>query len=190
MSQVRKEIKLLKKKIISFLIVVFMFVMVFSIVNVGMAANTGTSTATQNINAGTLAIVVTSTLAFTNYTLLATTGFSNADLDGVNVTDSRGSLAGWTATLWSNNLVEAGSNIISAAAKLNVNPGVATTVSNATDGSSFMMPVTAATAATVMSATASNGWSQSNLDNTVVNLVVDPGVKAGTYTSVMTVTVT
>ena len=39
MSKIRKEIKIIKKEIISVLIVTFMFAMIFGVVKIGMAAN-------------------------------------------------------------------------------------------------------------------------------------------------------
>ena len=66
MSEIKKEIKILKQRILSFLVMVFMFVMIFSIVNVGMAANTDETTLAQNITAGSLDAVVTASLEWSD----------------------------------------------------------------------------------------------------------------------------
>ena len=51
-EEIKKEIRNLQKTILSTLIIVFMFMMTFSVVKVGMAANTGDTSLAQNIPPG------------------------------------------------------------------------------------------------------------------------------------------
>ena len=189
MSLIKNEIKIIKKQIISILILSFMFVMIFSTVNVGLAANTGDSNLAQNILSGSLDMTAPGNLNFTNITLNGSQQYSNTNLDDVNVVDYRGGAGtGWNLTVYANNLV-AGTNNINILARLNVAPGDETSDKNAAAGSNFMMPINSATAAVLMNASADNGTGVSNITNTLFKLNIADTDVAGTYTAVMTFTV-
>ena len=189
MPQINQEIKIIEKQIVSALILVFMFVMIFSTVNVGLAANTGATNLAQNILAGSLDMTAPGNLNFTNVTLNGSQQYSNTNLNGVNVVDYRGEPGtGWNLTVYANNLV-AGSNNISITARLNVAPGQVTSDKNAAAGSNFMMPNTSGSAAVMMNASSSNGTGVSNITNSLFKLNIASGDSAGTYTAVMTFTV-
>jgi len=189
MSLIKNEIKIIKKQIISILILSFMFVMIFSTVNVGLAANTGDSNLAQNILSGSLDMTAPGNLNFTNITLNGSQQYSNTNLDDVNVVDYRGGAGtGWNLTVYANNLV-AGTNNINILARLNVAPGDVTSDKNAAAGSNFMMPINSAAAAVLMNASADNGTGVSNITNTLFKLNIADTDVAGTYTAVMTFTV-
>lgn len=189
MFQLNQEIEVIKKQIVSVLILFFMFVMIFSTVNVGLAANTGTTNLAQNILAGSLDMTAPSNLNFTNVTLTGSQQYSNTNLNGVNVVDYRGGAGtGWNLTVYANNLV-AGTNNISITARLNVAPGTVTSDKNAAAGSNFMMPNSSGSAAVLMNASSSNGTGVSNITNSLFKLNIEAGDVAGTYTAVMTFTV-
>jgi hypothetical protein len=190
MSQIiKKEIEIIKKQIISVVILSFAFVMIFSTVNVGLAANTGDTNLAQNILAGTLDMAAPSQLDFTNVSLNGSQQYSNTNFNGVNVTDYRGGAGtGWNLTVYANNLV-AGTNNISITARLNVAPGQVTSDKNAAAGSNFMMPNSSGSAAVLMNASSSNGTGVSNITNSLFKLNIEAGDTAGTYTATMTFTV-
>lgn len=186
---IKKEIEIVKKQIVSVMILSFVFAMVFSTVNTGLAANTGTTNLAQNILAGTLDMTAPSQLNFTNVTLNGSQQYSNTNLNGVNVTDYRGGAGtGWNLTVYANNLV-AGSNNISVEARLNVAPGQVTSDKNAAAGSNFMMPNNSGGAAVLMNASSSNGTGVSNITNSLFKLNIASTDAAGTYTATMTFTV-
>lgn len=189
MSQVKKEIKIIKKQIISVLILSFLFVMIFATVNVGFAANAANTTLAQNILAGTLDTTAPANLNFTNVTLSGAQQYSNTYLDGVNVTDYRGGDGtGWNLTAYANNLV-AGTNNISIEARLNVAPGNITSDDGGSAGSNFMMPNNSGGAAVLMNAAVNNGTGVTNIDNSLFKLNIASSDAAGTYTATMTLTV-
>lgn len=186
---IKKEIEVIKKQIVSVLVLSFMFLMIFSTVNVGLAANTGTTNLAQNILAGTLDMSAPSQLNFTNVTLNGSQQYSNTNLNGVNVTDYRGGAGtGWNLTVYANNLV-AGTNNISIEARLNVAPGQVTSDDSAQAGSNFMMPNNSGGAAVLMNASSSNGTGVSNITNSLFKLNIAASDVAGSYTATMTFTV-
>jgi len=189
MSYINQEIEIIKKQIVSVLILFFMFVMIFSTVNVGLAVNTANTNLAQNILAGSLDMTAPAQLNFTDVSLNGSQQYSNTNLNGVNVVDYRGGAGtGWNLTVYANNLV-AGSNNINILARLNVAPGQVTSDKNAAAGSNFMMPINSATAAVLMNASSSNGTGVSNITNSLFKLNVAASDVAGTYTAVMTFTV-
>jgi len=187
MPQVKKEIKIIKKQIISVLILFFMFVMIFSTINVGWAAENDTNLA-QNITAGSLGMASPGNLNFTNIALTDSQQNSNTNLNGVNVTDYRGSAAGWNLTVYADNLV-AGTNNIDVTARLNVTPGQVSSDDEAAAGSPFMMPNDSGSAVTLMNAAPDNGTGLSNITNSVFMLNIESTDLVGTYTATMTFTV-
>ncbi len=190
MSQVKKEIKTIKKQIVSVLIVFFMFLMIFSTVNVGFAANTGNTDLAQNILAGSLDLTAPSGLNWTDVTLNGSNQNSNVNLDGVNVVDYRGGDGtGWNLTIYAENNLVAGTNNIDITARLNVTPGDVTSDDTAQAGSAFMMPNSSGGAEVLMNAGANCGTDVSNIDNSVFMLLIESGDAAGDYTATMVFTV-
>lgn len=189
MAQIENEIKIVKQKIISVLIIFFMFVMVFSIVKVGLAANQDTTSLAQNITAGTLDVVVNTTLEWASIAVPLVATNSNADFDGVNVADSRGSYLGWGLTVYANNLEGAGGNKLDIENRLYIDPGDVTTTSNASAGSAFYIANNASQQSTFMTATVDNGWGGSNIDNSAFKLRIEPTDSVANYTATMTFTV-
>lgn len=189
MSQVEKEIKNIKQQIVSVLILFFLFLMIFATVNVGWAANVANTNLAQNILAGTLDMTAPANLNFTNVILNGSNQNSNTNLNGVQVTDYRGGDGtGWNLTVYANNLV-AGTNNISIEARLNVAPGDITSDDGGTAGSNFMMPNNSGGAAVLMNAAVNNGTGVTNIDNTLFKLLINSTDAVGTYTAVMTFTV-
>lgn len=189
MLPTNKEIKTIKQQIISVLIIFFMFLMIFSTVKVGLAANTGDTNLVQNIVSGSLDMTAPDSLDWTDVTLNGSQQYSNVYLDGVNVVDYRGGDGdGWTLTVYANNLV-AGTNNISIEARLNVDPGNITSDDGGTNASNFMMANNATTQSTLLSAAAGNGTGVTNIDNSLFKLNIEAGDAAGEYTAVMTFTV-
>ena len=190
MSQVKKEIKIIKEQIVAALILFFMFVMIFSTVNLGFAANVANTNLAQNILAGTLDMTAPGNLNFTNVILNGSNQNSNTNLNGVNVTDYRGGNGtGWNLTLYAENNLIAGTNNIDITARLNVAPGDVTSDDSAQAGSNFMMPNDSGNAEALMNAGADCGTGVSNIDNTLFKLLIDSGDTAGDYTAVMVFTV-
>ncbi|MBZ9569749.1 WxL domain-containing protein [Patescibacteria group bacterium] len=190
MSQVKREIKTIKKQIISVLILFFMFVMIFATVNLGLAANNADTNLAQNIISGTLDMTAPGNLNWTNVILNGSNQNSNTNLDGVNVTDYRGGGGtGWNLTLYAENNITAGTNNIDITARLNVAPGDVTSDDTAQSGSNFMMPNDSGNAEVLMNAGADCGTGVSNIDNTLFKLLIESGDAAGDYTAVMVFTV-
>ena len=189
MAEIKKEIKIIKKRILSFLVIVFMFIMIFSVVNVGMAANTDQTSLSQNITAGSLDAVVTATLEWADLAVPGLATNSNAVLSGVNVSDSRGNWAGWTLTVYANNLQGIGGNVLDIENRLIVGPKDVTTTSNAAAGSDFHMANTAGSQQTFLSATVDNGGGTSTIDNSLFNLRIEPTDNVSDYTATVTFTI-
>lgn len=187
MVQINQEIEIIKKQIISTLILFFAFLMIFSTVNMSFGA-TNTTTLAQNIVSGSLDLSAPGNLNFTNIILNGSQQYSNTNLNGVNVTDYRGEPGtGWNLTAYATNLV-AGTNNISITARLNVTPGQVTSDKNAAAGSAFMMP-NSAPGSVLMNASSSNGTGVSNITNSLFKLNIQAGDAAGNYTATMTLTV-
>ena len=89
-----EEIKNTKQKIVSLLILCFLFSMILSTVKVSQAAGDNTNLI-QNIIAGSLGVTAPDNLEFTDITLNGSNQNSNVYLDGVAVTDSRGGEREW-----------------------------------------------------------------------------------------------
>jgi len=185
-----QEIKIIKKQIVSALIVFFMFLMIFSTINVGFAANTGNTTLAQNIIAGSLDMTAPANLNWTNVTLNGSQQYSNSTLNGVVVTDVRGGDGtGWNLTLYAANNLIAGTNEINITTRLNVGAPTVTSNDTAQAGSNFMMPYGAANAAVFMNAGANCGTGTSNADESLFKLNIASTDIAGTYTATMVFTV-
>lgn len=178
MSQVEKEIKIIKKQIVSVLILFFMFVMIFAIVSPEMirAQNneSGNTTLAQTITSGYIVLTNPSTLTFDD-AVAGTAQNSLKNLNGVNVSDNRGTGGGWTLTLYAeaNNFVGQGSNYFSANRAL-VTPGTVTADDdgNVTAGSAFNLEYPAANASNYMVAASGYGKGMSNIEDSVFNLSI------------------
>lgn len=185
-----KEMKVIKQQIISALIIFFMFVMIFSTVNVGFAADTGNTNLSQVINAGSLDITAPGNLNWTNVTLNNAQQYSNTNLNGVVVSDARGGDGtGWNLTLYAENNLTAGTNEINITDRLNVGAATVSSDDTAQAGSAFMMPYGSANAAVFMNAGANCGTGTSNADESLFKLNIAAGDVAGTYTATMVFTV-
>lgn len=190
MSRVNQEIKTIKEQIVAVLILFFMFVMIFSTVNVGFAANVANTNLAQNILAGTLDMSAPGNLNFTNVILNGSNQNSNTNLNSVQVTDYRGGDGdGWNLTLYAENNLTAGTNNIDIEARLNVAPGDVSCDDGCTVGSNFMMPNNSGGAAVLMNAEVNNGTGVSNIDNSLFKLLIESGDSTGDYTAVMVFTV-
>lgn len=109
----KTKIKELKQKIISFLILLVMFAMVFGkliFYNVQqvLAANQANSILQEIISAGQLAIDAPTQVNFAGFAITGSGANVMADLDNVNIEDSRGTGAGWSVTSVTNHMIGSG----------------------------------------------------------------------------------
>jgi hypothetical protein len=194
MSKVKNEIKIIKERIFSLLILSLFFLMLFTSLNVTMATNTANTSLAANIVNGTLDIAASPASFGWNNT---TAGQASNQLNNVNniqVTDYRGNTGGWSLTATANNLT-AGTNVLNTFARVKVSPGTVTNIngSNITgvsDGSdNQVLGPSSGNAVNMMTATASNGAGAFQLDATLMNLTVQVSDIAGSYTATMILTV-
>jgi len=182
----------IKQKIMATLVVLFMFVMVFSSVNVDFTRAIGTNTTLiQNLIAGTLSMEAPATLGFNNINL-GSAANSLANMNQVNARDYRGSGAAWSVTGTMNNLTTAGAGVNNIS---NTAIAWAPGASFADNGTNTGTAVGAAgyfsAVRTLFNTSINNGMGNYKIVNTTVNVVYNgnPNFVAGTYQNTMTMTI-
>ena len=184
----------IKQKIFSTLIIFFVLGMIFSGLEVSIAANQANINLTQTIAAGTLDITAQNTTMNFNNLTAGQTADSLKNLNNIKVTDYRGNSGGWDATTESiGNFIDVddANTQITLSNSLLWSPGDITNLN-----SSVITGVTAGTddqylnaQRTLMTASAGNGEGAFQIDNTVMNFEQDPTDAAGNYDSKLTLTV-
>jgi len=191
MDQINQEIRTIKQQIIASLILSFMFVMIFATVGTSMAADTMNTNLAQNITAGVLSVDIPSSLEWADIAIPATATNSSAELDGVTVSDNRGTFAAWDLKIYGlANLIagDASVNNLDIENRLYVTPGdVDVDGYNVSAGGAFMMANNGTTQSTYMTCSGA-GFGASNIENTTFNIRVEPSDPAGDYTTTVTFT--
>lgn len=187
--------QLIKQKIFSTLILVFVLGMVFGSVEVSRSATTANSELYQNLTAGNLDITAQNSNISFGQIAAGYTQNSKVNMNNVQVTDYRGTGAGWSATTGSiENYVDVNDSNrqITLNAYLRWSPGDVTNMNG-----SLITGVTAGTddallntTQNLMVATASNGLGAYRIDNTELNFTQQPTFQAGNYSATLTLTVT
>ena len=190
METKRKQVK---QKIIATLVVIFMFGMIFGSVSLrdvqAIGANT---TLSAIISAGSLSLEAPASASYGAITLNGVQQNTTANLVEVNMRDTRGSGAGWTAVGSANNMYKDATNNIS-----NIYVSWAPGTIFALDGASNT-GVTAGTAysgnfgdgtKTLATSTTNNGMGNYVINGTIMNLTVKTGVLAGTYVNTLLLTI-
>ncbi len=190
----KSNIRFLKEEIFAVIVLFFALFMVYSSMEVSRAANTDNSELYQNIVTGSLDIAAENTNISFNNANSGQAANSLMNMNNVQVTDYRGTGAGWSATGADiENLVDVDdSNVqITLNNSLRWSPGDVTNLNGA--------DITGVTAGTddvylnatrnLMTATASNGLGAYQIDNTVLNFQVEVTDQAGNYAATLELTV-
>ncbi|MBZ9577878.1 WxL domain-containing protein [Patescibacteria group bacterium] len=194
MSQVKNEIKTIKERIYSLLILSILFGMLFTSLNVATASNQDTTNLAVNITTGSLDTAAENTDFDWPDATAGQASNQQENMNNIQVTDYRGNSGGWSLTATANNL-EAGTNILNTYARAKTSPGDVTNLNSSdntgvTAGSDNQaLGSNATNAVNMMTASAGNGAGAFQLDNTVMNLSIEAGDAAGDYTAVLTLTV-
>jgi len=198
----KKEIKRrLTEKIISLTIILVMFTMVFGklvFFNIQevWAANEVNVILQEIISQGELAVEAPAQVNFADFTLNGFGTNVTADLDNVNIEDSRGTGAGWSVTSVTNHMVGSGLTApgntinneyinISTAGDITGIGGASTdgialggTTGNYNDG-----------AMTIANSATNNGMGNYIVNSTILQATILSNNKAGTYQSDLTITI-
>jgi len=185
----------LKQKIVATLIVFFMFCMIFGSLDV-INIQAATTTLAQNVVAGSMTVAASASVAFPNINLgIATNSLVN--LVQVNITDFRGSGAGWSVTGTVNNLTatNSGTNTI-ANSFITWFPanGTWTALTGVTTGilNGAAANFGSATQLNLAGAPASSGMGNYTLTNILMNITYGGSTSqaAGTYQNTLTISIT
>ena len=194
MSQVKKEIKTIKERIYSLLVLSLLLGMLFTSLNVATASNQDTTNLAVTITVGSLDTTAENTDFDWPAATAGQASNQQENMNNIQVTDYRGNSGGWSLTATANNL-EAGTNILNTYARVKAGPGDVTNlnesdITGVTAGSADQsLGSESGNAVNMMTATADNGAGAFQLDNTVMNLSIEAGDAAGDYTAVLTLTV-
>jgi len=192
-SQLEKKEKKLKQKIVSLIVIFFMFLSLMSVTGKlnFVRAESNVVQLKQNIVAGQLDLTVMAEVGFNNATA-GTAANSLANMSVFNVEDGTGTGAGWSVTGYSSNLVN-GTDTATLIPNTRIywQPsdgffglnGASNT--NVTKYSSLVM---LNTAQTIITAAATAGMGKYNVPNTTLNVVIQAGDLTADYNAVLTMT--
>lgn len=194
MSQVKKEIKTIKERIYSLLILSILFGMLFTSLNVATASDNADTNLVINITEGSLDMTANNTDFDWPDATAGQASNQQENMNNIQVTDYRGNSGGWDLVATANNLAN-GTNILNTYARVKVSPGDVTNlnesdITNVTAGSADQpLGSNSTNAVNMMAASTGDGAGAFQLDNTVMNLSIEIGDDAGEYTAVLTLTV-
>jgi hypothetical protein len=182
----------IKQQIAATLVILFMFIMVFSSVNIDFTKAIGTNTTlVQNIVAGTLSMEAPATIAFNNVNL-GTAANSLANMTVVNARDYRGTGAAWSVTSTMNNLTTAGAGVNNIANSVIAwAPGASFADNGVNTGTAVGAAGYFDSVRTLFNTSLNNGMGNYKIVNTTMNVVFNgnPNFVAGTYQNTMTMTI-
>jgi hypothetical protein len=188
----------LKQKIIATLVITFMFMMVFGVLDSNIVSAIGfNSTLIQNFVAGTLQLEGPASLGFPDITVAVATN-SLANLDSLNIREYRGTGAGWTVVGSMNNMevATAGARNFLDANNIAWFPGNSTltalegasSAGIAKGANTFM---NSGTSRTLINASTNNGMGNYRLNGTLINVQYFGwgNQTAGTYQNTLLLTI-
>ncbi len=190
----KSNIQTIKQKIFSTLILFFALVMIFGQMEVSKAANQDNSELYQNLIAGSLDITAENTNISFNNANAGMASNSLMNMNNIQVTDYRGSSAGWSATTGSiDNFID----VDDANVQITLNSSLMWSPGDVTNLNSSDITGVAAgtddqylnTTRNLMTASASNGEGAFQIDNTILNFIVEVTDPAGNYSSTLELTV-
>jgi len=193
--QLEKKEKQLKQKIISLIVIFFMFLSLMSVTGKlnFVRAESNLVTLKQNIIAGALDLTVMAEVGFNNATA-GTAANSLANMAVFNVQDYRGSGAGWTVTGYSSPLVngtDTGTTIPNT--RIYWEPSTSFFGLNGASNTSitkYSTLVMLNTAQTIITAASTAGKGFYNIPNTTLNVVIQAGDLTADYNALLTMTLT
>jgi hypothetical protein len=190
---VKTNRKKIKQKIVATLVVLFMFAMIFGSVNLESVRAIGSNTTLSAvISAGSLALESPASASYGGITLSGVAQNTTANLTQVNMRDTRGSGAGWSAIGSANNMYKDATNNIS-----NIYVSWAPGTIYALDGASNTGVAAGASYSgnfgdgtrPLANTSTNNGMGNYVINGTICNLHVLSSVLAGTYVNTLTLTI-
>ncbi len=192
--KMKNKIRFLKEEIFAVIVLFFTLLMVYTSMEVSRAANQDNAELYQNIVTGSLDIAAQNTNISFNNANAGIASNSLMNMNNVQVTDYRGTGAGWSATTGS---IENFIDVDDANVQITLNSSLRWSPGDVSNLNSSDITGVAAGAddqylnatRNLMSATADNGSGAYQIDNTVLNFMVEVADQAGNYAATLELTV-